>query len=1258
MQEGLLFQKLFHPKSNAYYIQTAFKIDGKLDSDRFKEAWGTLVKNFSILRTGFKWDGLESPLQFVLKNVKTDVIFEDWSQQKQPLAKLTQYMEALSEKHLNFGIPPLMGIHLIKSSSHCHYMIWNFHHIILDGWCTPIIIGELIKSYQKLKDNEDDIHISSRPYKDYINWLSKQDVKVSETFWKEYLQGGKKTILSLSHFSKSKGGYGETNYTLPKELSQKLIKVAKNCKITLSDVCQFAWGYLLSCYTNQDDVLFGITVSGRSIDLAHIENMLGIFINTLPQRININDKESLEDTLQKMHLQTINMQKYSYIPLSKIQRLAEDQDGENLFNTLFIFEGSKIKREDLVESGINMEGITTNETIEYPLTLLIHSHNEEMNIIFLYKKDSFQEYHIDQIKKHYINILNKIVDENTQTVGDLDLFDNMEKNSVLNKWEGPIVPLSQKEHILPSFKKHVKINPKRVAVFDKNQSITYEKLDNFSNIVSNFLQQIEVDKNTPVVLYYERSCEYVAGLLGIWKANSIYVPIDPKMPLPRAEKIIKQLKNPIVITSKDYFLALKDLGFKNIYCIEDILEEKSGNAQANYPSFENIAYIIYTSGSTGEPKGVMIRHSSMHNHLISKITDLQLSKDDIVGQTVSQSFDVSVWQFVCPLMIGAQIVIINDEQVLDPIGFGERIFNGNVTILGTVPSLLSVLLDGVDSNLDLRDKLQSIQTLLLIGEPFTTTLYKRWTKYFPKTRVINAYGPTECADAVTHYSVINNENTSLTVPINGTIQNMSLYILGDNLKLTPYGAIGELYVGGIGVAQGYYELPDQTLRVFLPSPFAEKKMLYKTGDLVTSSPEGLLYFLGRKDKQVKINGCRVELGEIESILLQFPAVKNAVVEVIQQAGKNILIAYYTLTDTNAKTDEIRRFLSERLPEYMQPQHFVLLEKIPLTISGKVDRKKLPQIEEIIGNKSFSLPRNTIELKLYTIWKDLLNIEDFGTSDSFASLGGHSLLAVRMALQVNKAFNIKLPFTEIKSDSTIFSLAQKIKTGFSLKTSSVLPIQKSETNQTLFMFHPISGLAYDYVNLSNYIKNWTIYGINNPYFGEEKYHYNTLQKMTSEYLDIIQEITPEGPYYLSGWSFGGLVALEGAIQLTKRGKKVNQVVLIDTYNPIHLSTKNIDKDIKKFLKLANVSESSIEGQFLFEEIKKNDFLMQNYNVSTYTGAVTLMKASSTDGLFDAGWKKENLPNLNIVNLTSTHYELFQYPNVKFLSTQLLEILDKA
>lgn len=575
-----------------------------------------------------------------------------------------------------------------------------------------------------------------------------------------------------------------------------------------------------------------------------------------------------------------------------------------------------------------------------------------------------------------------------------------------------------------------------------------------------------------------------------------------------------------------------------------------------------------------------------------------------------------------------------------------------------MPSLLSVLLDGVESNIDLRNKLQSIRTLLLIGEPFTTILYKRWIKHFPKTLVINAYGPTECADAVTHHSAISNDYASNTLPINGTTQNMSLYILRDNLKLCPYGTIGELYVGGIGVAQGYYNSPDQSSKVFLPNPFEEIGKLYKTGDLVISSPEGTLFFLGRKDKQVKINGCRVELGEIESIFLQFPAVKNAFVEVTQRAGQSILVAYYTLTDKSVKIDEIRRFLSERLPEYMQPQHFVLLEKVPLTISGKLDRKKLPQVENIVSNKNFCLPRNSIELKLYTIWKTLLHVENFDSSDSFASLGGHSLLAVRMALQINKTFNIKLPFAEIKSDSTISSLAQKIEIGFSLKTSSILPIQKSEKNQVLFMFHPISGLAYDYVNLSNYIKNWTIYGVNNPHFGEEQYNYDTLQKMTSEYLDIIQGISPDGPYYLSGWSFGGLIALEGAIQLTKQGKKVNHVVLIDTYNPIYLKTKNIDNNIKKFLKQATISPSSVEGQVLFNEIKKNDSLMQKYNASLYRGSVTLLKANSTDSLPDAGWKKEILPNLNVVNLTSTHHELFQYPNIKFVATQLFEIINKA
>jgi amino acid adenylation domain-containing protein/non-ribosomal peptide synthase protein (TIGR01720 family) len=1258
MQEGLLFQKLFHPNSKAYYIQSAFIIDGALNVESFKAAWEILVNSYSILRTGFKWSGLGNPLQFVLHKVKVKVPFEDWSHEEKQDVKLNKYLKVASKSPLNFETPPLIKIQLIKRSANRYYMLWNFHHIILDGWCTPIIIGELIKTYQKL-ENGDKIHISSRPYKDYINWLSKRDNEESIDFWKNHLQNAKKTLLTFSYGASQENEHKELHDTLPKALSQKLMQAAKNYKITLSDICQFAWGYLLRRYTNQNDILFGITVSGRSIELPQIEDMLGLFINTLPQRLKINNDELIRDVLQKTHRQVVGMNKFSYIPLSKIQSLMEEKDDENLFNTLFIFEGTKIHGDVSKDSGINIKGIATDEKIEYPLTLLIHSHSDEIKTIFLYKNRFFQEEHIIQLRKHYVSILEKIVDETTRSVGDLDLFDDKEKRSILNKWKGQDVPLSEKAHILLAFKKHVEENPALIAVLDKNQFFTYKKLDETSNKVSHFLQKLAADKNTPVVLIYERSCEYVAGLLGIWKTNSIYVPIDPKMPLPRAERIIKQLKKPIIITNRSLSFSLKEGGINNLYCIEDILEVECIDININHPSFEDTAYIIYTSGSTGEPKGVMIKHSSMHNHVSAKISDLKLSERDKIGQTISQSFDVSVWQFVCPLMTGSQMVIIDDEQVLDPSSFSERIFNDKVTILGTVPSLLSILLDGVESNLDLKNKLQSVRTVLLIGEPFTVNLYNRWRKFFPKTQVINAYGPTECADAVTHHSVTSNKFISNTIPINGTIQNMSLYVLGDNLKLSPYGTVGELYIGGIGVAQGYYQLPEQSKQVFLLNPFEEGEKIYKTGDLVTSTLNGTLFFVGRKDKQVKINGCRVELGEIESILLQFPAVKNAIVEVTQQAGKKILVAYYTLTDTstNVKTDEIRQFLSERLPEYMQPQHFVLLEEIPLTISGKVDRKKLPQIEEIISHKNSCLPRNAIELKLYTIWKELLNIEDFGISDSFTSLGGHSLLAVRLVLQVNKVFNIKLPFAEIKGSSTISSLAQKIDSGFSLKNSSILPIQKSESNRTLFIFHPISGLAYDYVNLSSYIKNWTIYGINDPHLGEEKYNYDTLQKMTSKYLDIIQEITPEGPYYLSGWSFGGLVALEGAIQLTKQGKKVNHVVLIDTYNPIHLKTKNVDKNIKKFLKLMNVSPSSIEGKLLYNEIKKNDFLMQNFNASTYKGPVTLMKAFSTDRLIDAGWKKEILPNLNIVNLTSTHYELFQYPHIKFVAAQLLEILDK-
>ena len=356
-----------------------------------------------------------------------------------------------------------------------------------------------------------------------------------------------------------------------------------------------------------------------------------------------------------------------------------------------------------------------------------------------------------------------------------------------------------------------------------------------------------------------------------------------------------------------------------------------------------------------------------------------------------------------------------------------------------------------------------------------------------------------------------------------------------------------------------------------------------------------------------------------------------------------------------EVDKIREFLYDKLPDYMQPQYFVPLEKIPLTISGKVDRKNLPKVEGTINAKKIVPPRNNIEIKLHRIWKELLKVDNFSVFDRFGSLGGHSLLAVRMILQINKAFNIHLSFSEIKSNLTISSLSEHISSGFYSKNSAVLTIQKSKKNRTLFMFHPISGLAYDYVNLSNYIKNWTIYGINNPHFGEEDYNYASLQEMASQYLSIMHDISPEGPYVLAGWSFGGLIALEGAIQLAKRGKKVESVILIDTYNPECLKTQPSNEDIKSILKQDNILYDSIEGQCFFNEIKKNNSLMRAYTPSNYKGDVTLIKAYSTDKLPNAGWDKDILPNLNTTQLTATHYELFKYPSIKFLASKLLEVL---
>jgi amino acid adenylation domain-containing protein len=539
-------------------------------------------------------------------------------------------------------------------------------------------------------------------------------------------------------------------------------------------------------------------------------------------------------------------------------------------------------------------------------------------------------------------------------------------------------------------------------------------------------------------LLVNRGPEWLTALLAVFKAGGIYLPLDPLHPAPRLRQVLDQSRVELVLTTKQFASELGNAvddplaAGPRVLQIAELLQQENSEENLEYCSQENdLAYVIYTSGSTGIPKGAMIEHAGMLNHLSAKISDLQLGKTDIVAQTASQCFDISVWQLLAPLLVGGQVRIVSDEVAHDPLALLALIQRENITILETVPSLLATLVNELATATSGQLPSLSLKWLLVTGEALSPELCRRWLSFYPDIPLLNAYGPTECSDDVTHHPIARAPGSEVVrMPIGRPLINTQLYVLDQVLRPVPIGVTGELYVGGRGVGRGYLNDAERTAEVFIADPFSAEpgRRLYRTGDLARYLPDANIEFLGRVDYQVKLRGFRIEPGEIEAVLDQHPNVRSCAVVLREDLpNESRLVAYLVSEDQPLSIDSLRSYLRERLPDYMVPAAFVMLAELPLTANGKVDRQALPlpdwNSQEL--KDSFVAPRSDVEETLAAIWRDLLGIERVGVYDNFFYLGGHSLLATQLISRVNNAFRVKLVLRTVFESPTVAALTVAI-----------------------------------------------------------------------------------------------------------------------------------------------------------------------------------------------------------------------------------------
>ena len=1006
LQQGMLFHSLYAPHGGSYIIQMNYEIEGIIDKIAFEQAWQQVINRHSILRTAFVWEKLEQPLQVVGRSVKVRIEDLDWRNISNFEEQFKEFLQQQRSDGFNLSKAPLMRLTLIQKAENVYQFIWCYHHLLLDGWSVPLLIQEFLAFYQGKS-----IDLKPRPYRDYIAWLQQQDLGKAERFWKENLKGFTvPTSLKNTHYTESQESlYKEQQYQFSSEFTTEIQTFARQHQLTLNTIIQGAWALLLNCYSGEDDVLFGTTVSGRPTDLAGSEGMIGLFINTLPVRVQIgHDVQTryITSVLKQLQNQQIERQQYAYSSLVDIHRVSDVPRNLPLFESLVIFENYPIEP-TLLQSFLEIRNIQTTEQTNFPLTLYAMV-NPQLTLRMLYEDSRFTSDEICRMMGHLETILLNIVREPKQLLSEISLLTPSEQQ-FLREWNNTQKDYPNELCFHQLFEQQVKKTPDAIAVVFEQETLTYRELNEKANQLAQYLQNLGVKSESIIGIYLERSLEMVITLLGILKSGSVYVPLDPTYPRERITFMLEDSGCSILITQEKFLTTLPHHSAK-IICVDkdwEIIQPvgvwKPNPISPNPTDKDNLAYIIYTSGSTGQPKGVQILHKALVNFLTSMQQTLQLSENDSLLSVTTLSFDIAGLELFLPLIVGAKVVLVSREVTINGIQLQEILKTG-ITIMQATPATWRLLLESGWMGQDLK--------VLCGGEALDNKLAEQLLKR--SREVWNLYGPTE----TTIWSSVYRLNDA-SVYLGSPIANTEFYVLDKHLKPVPIGVTGELYIGGEGLMRGYLNRPDLTALKLVPHPFEKSKRLYKTGDLVRYTGQGKVEYLGRSDYQVKLRGFRIELAEIEAILNLHSKIKTSVVVV----REDNLVAYLVAYDVTVS--EVRDFLAEKLPLYMIPSSFVFLDGLPLTPNGKIDRKALPTPEKVRPEiaATYIMPQTEIERTIAQIWQTVLQLEKVGIHDNFFELGGHSLLMVRVHSLLKEQFATEMTLVDLFRYPTISSLAE-------------------------------------------------------------------------------------------------------------------------------------------------------------------------------------------------------------------------------------------
>ena len=1000
--------------SDTYNINGGILLNSSVNIEKLQKAMDKIVEKNNILRTYFEVQDNGEIVQKIADDctVKIHVNY----------AKNNDIQEIFEEtkKIFNLGEPPLLDANLFLLPNGKTLLTLNVHHIIIDGTSLKLMLQELTKSY-----DGKDIKESSISYKDFAVWEEKQlledKFRESKQYWKKQFEGGIPILNMPSTYSRPpiKSFEGETlNVKISKNITEKIIKYCKEKTITPYMFLLTCYYILLYKYTGQESIIVGSPISGRAYK--ELEDVLGMFVNTLPIKNDISPEENFEGLLDKVKENLLNAyshQNYPFDSLVNELNIPRDNSRTPLFDTMFIYQNDMFSTVEF--NGENAKYcIPETHTSKYDLSVETILIDDEFNLSFEYWTKLFDEEFIKRLSSHYINLISSVIENKNMKICDISILDKREKKQILYDFNNTKMEYNKDQTIIQLFEKQVKLTPNNTAIVFEDSSITYKELNEKANQLARYLKEQGIESNKFVGIMLPRSIELIISIIGTLKTGACYIPIDPTYPDKRIKYMLEDSSADLLITNNELY---QNIDYEKKMCLEnfniDLLDNKNLNIKYNS---KDLAYVIYTSGSTGNPKGVKITNGNLYNFVLGTKEKIDFNENKTMVSVTTISFDIFGLELYCSLTSGMKLVLANENEQNVSIMLNKLCIKNNVNMIQTTPSRYLMFLENSEN----IEFLRNMTEILVGGEQLTENVLKG-LKANSNARIFNMYGPTETTIWSTIKEMTNEDDITIGTPI----ANTQVYILDPKMNIVPVGIEGELYIAGDGVGNGYLNRQELTEERYLKNPFVRNSIMYKTGDICKYKKDGEIYCMGRIDNQVKIRGLRIELDEIEKSIMKYNNINKCIVTGDKdENGRQFIVAYLTITN-HISTNKLREFLKSLLPRYMIPSYFVVLDKIPYLNNGKVNKKALPKVDITYKKDKkteYVAPRGNLELQLVSAFQNILAISPIGIDDNFFELGGDSLLAINLQVELMK-LKINVTYPEIFGNPTVRELALRIST---------------------------------------------------------------------------------------------------------------------------------------------------------------------------------------------------------------------------------------